>query len=572
MSEPSVPPPPVVAPALPAAPALRATAPLRVLEGFGGSQRAASLYLKPRSMEEIEAAFKAAREDGLTVAFRGAGRSYGDAALHEGGLVLDMTGLDRMLAWDPQTGIAECQPGMTIEGLWRRTIADGYWPAVVPGTMRPTLGGCLAMNVHGKNNFKVGPIGDHVLDFDLLTAQGKVLRCSREENADIFHAAIGGLGLLGAFTRVRLKLKKVETGWLRVKALAAANLGDAFTQFEANLGSADYLVGWIDGTAGGRSLGRGQLHVAQYVRADDDPDPETSFHVERQTLPSRIFGVPKSILWRLFRLFANNPGVRLLNAAKMFASYLTHGKTYLQSHVAFAFLLDYVPDWRLAYGKGGFLQYQVFLPTETAEDTLRELLEISQKRRMPTYLGVMKRHRPDAFLLSHALDGWSLAMDFKVPPGREAALTSMTSEMTDLVLAAGGRFYFAKDGVLRAEDAARYLGAEAVQTFRDLKARLDPDALLSSNLGRRIFDTAPGSRLLPTRRPPSAVPTLVSFPPKAPNGDEEMAPATEPILAPAMVTLPGTPPVPPVTRPKETTKLTPPFSSVSADDPVKHGE
>jgi decaprenylphospho-beta-D-ribofuranose 2-oxidase len=517
---------------------LRATAPLRVLDGFGGSMRAASLYLKPRSLEEVEAAFEAARADGLTVAFRGAGRSYGDAAIHEGGVVLDMTGLDRMLGWDPVSGIAECQPGLTIEGLWRRTITDGYWPAVVPGTMRPTLGGCLAANVHGKNNFKVGPIGDHVLDFDLLTTQGKTLRCSREENADVFHAAIGGLGLLGAFTRIRLKLRKVETGWLRVKALATANLADTFAQFEANLGKADYLVGWIDGTAGGRALGRGQLHVASYVRADEDPDPETSFHVERQTLPDHVLGVPKSILWRFMKPFMNNAGVRLVNGAKMLSSRLANGKTYLQSHVAFAFLLDYVPNWRLAYGPSGFLQYQVFLPKESAQATLRELLELTQKRGMPSYLAVLKRHRPDAFLLTHALDGWSLAMDLKVPPGRAAALEEMTREMTERVLAAGGRFYFAKDGVLRAEDALRYLGADTVKTFLELKSRLDPNGLLSSNLGRRIFATEPGSRLLPTRRPPSAVPTLVSFPPRAPVAGEVDDATPEPVI-PAPAKVPG---------------------------------
>jgi FAD/FMN-containing dehydrogenase len=540
--------------------ALRASAPLRVLEGFGGSQRAASLYLRPRSLEEIESAFKGALKDQLTVAFRGAGRSYGDAALHEGGLVLDMTGLDRMLAWDPVTGIAECQPGLTIEGLWRRTIADGYWPAVVPGTMRPTLGGCLAMNVHGKNNFKVGPLGDHVLDFDLLTTQGKIVHCSREENADVFHAAIGGLGLLGAFTRIRLKLKKVETGWLRVKALATANLEETFAQFEANLDAADYLVGWIDGTAGGRDLGRGQLHVASYVRADEDPDPVTSLHVERQTLPDSVLGVPKSILWRFLRLFMNNAGVRLVNGVKMLSSRLQNGKTYLQSHVAFAFLLDYVPNWRLAYGKAGFIQYQVFLPRNAAPDTLRQILALSQRRGMPSYLAVLKRHRPDAFLLTHALDGWSLAMDFKVPKGRAAALEEMTREMTELVLAAGGRFYFAKDGVLRAEDALQFLGKDTVKTFLDLKTRLDPDALLSSNLGRRIFDTKAGSQLLPARRPPSAIPTLVSFPPRAPVASDETAAPQPPIPAPAKV--------PDVTAPPATTVLTPPMAST--DDAVKH--
>ena len=174
---------------------LKASAPVRVLDGFGRAVNAASYSAAPTTTEELAALFKTARDEGLQVAFRGSGRSYGDASLNAGGLSLDMTQMNRCLSWDPQHGIIEVEPGVTIEGLWRRSLADGYWPAVVPGTMRPTMGGVLAMNVHGKNNFKVGPSGDHVLDFDLLTPAGDLIKCSREENADLFYAAIGGLGL-----------------------------------------------------------------------------------------------------------------------------------------------------------------------------------------------------------------------------------------------------------------------------------------------------------------------------------------------------------------------------------------
>src|SRR5439155_23291644 len=99
---------------------------------------------------------------------------------------------------------------------WRHALPDGWWPAVVPGTMFPTLGGCVAMNIHGKNCFKVGPLGDHVRELDLMTADGAVRTLSRALEPELFRAVIGGIGLLGAITRVVVETKRVETGRLRV--------------------------------------------------------------------------------------------------------------------------------------------------------------------------------------------------------------------------------------------------------------------------------------------------------------------------------------------------------------------
>src|SRR4029077_10163186 len=126
-------------------PTLRSSAPWRVLDGFGSATRAASRYAKPGSVDELAELLARARSEDLNVTFRGSGRSYGDASLNTGGLVIDIRGLDRMLRWDPEGGIAELEPGVTIEGLWRRTLEDGWWPAVVPGTYHPTMGGCVAM-------------------------------------------------------------------------------------------------------------------------------------------------------------------------------------------------------------------------------------------------------------------------------------------------------------------------------------------------------------------------------------------------------------------------------------------
>jgi decaprenylphospho-beta-D-ribofuranose 2-oxidase len=465
----------------------RIRAPLRVIDGFGRSVRAACRYVEPRSVEDLAFALKQANSEGLTVAFRGAGRSYGDAAINTGGMVVDATGLNRLLNWDPSTGVLEAEAGLTIEGLWRRTIEDGYWPSVVPGTMRPTLGGCVAMNIHGKNNFRVGPFGEHVLELDLLTPTGQLLTLSRSQNPELFHAVIGGLGMLGAVTRVKLKLKKVESGKLRVECISGNGLDALMDAFEQRLSHADYLVGWVDCFARGKSIGRGQVHSAHYLHDGEDPDGEASFHVERQGLPGTILGVPKSELWRVMRLFSNKPLWGLVNSLKYHSSWREHGTSYLQSHVAFAFLLDYVPNWRLAYGPGGFIQYQVFVPHVGARETLKDVLNLCHQAKMPSFLGVLKRHRPDPFLLTHALDGWSLAMDFPVTAKNKNALWALTERMTDRVLAAGGKFYFAKDSVLRKGDVERAYGRERIDQFLAIKQQLDPNGVLTSDLWSRAL-------------------------------------------------------------------------------------
>ena len=482
---------------------LRATAGWRVHDGFGRAMRAACRTVAPRSEEELAELFRLAKSEGLSVAFRGSGRSYGDAAYNSQGLVVDMRGLDGMLNWDPQSGIAEARGGLTIQGLWRRTIEDGYWPAVVPGTMFPTMAGCVSMNIHGKNNFAVGPFGEHVQEIDLLTPRGEKLRCSRTENADVFRAAVGGVGMLGAITRVKLKLKKIHSGKLRVHPLTAPNLEGMFDAFEERLPKSDYLVGWVDGFAGGKSLGRGEIHQANYLHEGEDADPKLSLHVENQGLPPKIFGFPKDKLWHLMKPWTNNLGWRLVCAAKYYASAIKPNTPYLQSHVAFAFLLDYIPNWRMAYGPEGLIQVQIFVPHATARACFADVLKMAQEHGEPTYLAVMKRHRPDEFLLTHALDGWSLAMDYRVTAKNRERIWKLAHAIHARVIAAGGKFYFAKDAVLRGEDVAASYGAEKLAQFGALKQRLDPDGLLSSDLVRRAL--------------PSVLPTASSAPPQDPN-------------------------------------------------------
>jgi FAD/FMN-containing dehydrogenase len=459
---------------------------LASIDNFGHSIRTVSYLYRPSTVEQIAELFRLAERHGLTIALRGAGKTYGDGALNAGQIVLDIRRMNRILDWNPETGVIRLEPGVTLQQIWQYTLEDGWWPPVVSGTQFPTLGGALGMNIHGKNNWKKGTIGEHVLEFEALLPTGEKVICSPTRNADLFYSLIGSAGLLGVFTSITLQLKKVHSGNVRVSAWATPTLREMLTDLDQFKADYDYIVGWVDGL---NRDGRGQIHAADYLQEGEDPHPAQTLRVEYQTLPDTFFGlVPKSMMWLGMQFFMNNPGAWLINTAKyLHARTLEHNKQYLQSLVAFNFLLDYVPNWERSYGRDGMIQYQSFLPLDTAAEAYLEMLRLCQRRGLPTYLGVTKRHRPDKFLLTHAVNGYSFAMDFKVTRGNRAELQQLTGEMNQMVLQAGGRFYFAKDSTLTPEVAARYLGDDTLRRLRALKERCDPHGLLQTDLYRRLI-------------------------------------------------------------------------------------
>jgi FAD/FMN-containing dehydrogenase len=456
------------------------------LENFGHSLRAPSYCFRPTCAEEILEVFQLAKETGLTVTARGAGKSYNDASLNGGGIVLDMSAMNQILAWDSASGLVRCEPGVTLKQLWQCVEPDGWWPPVVSGTMKTTLGGCLAANIHGKNNFQKGTIGEHVVEFTALLPTGQSIICTPKTNEDLFHAMISGWGMLGVFTSITLQMKRIHSGLIAVDAWPVPNLRQHLSDLLDHAPHYDYIVGWLDTTSGGKNLGRGQIHAARNLKEGEDPDAQKTMQLGYQHLPDRLFGVmPKSLLHYFMKPFTNDLGVRGINMAKYVASLRKH--TFRQSHAEFHFLLDYVPSWELSFGSGGLIQYQSFLPKETAEETWREMIQLSHQRGLPSYLGVTKRHRPDKFLLTHTVDGFSLAMDFKVTNRRRAELRRLLQDFDRIVLQAGGRFYFAKNSETSAEAARAFLGEETLREFKRLKQRCDPNNVLESDLYRRLF-------------------------------------------------------------------------------------
>ena len=110
----------------------------------------------------------------------GNGRSYGDSCQNNGGALLDMRGMNRMLSLDRSSGVLRCEAGALLGDILNLVVPMGWFLPVTPGTRFVTVGGSIANDVHGKNHHQAGTFGQHILRLAIRRSdQGVVLLARR---------------------------------------------------------------------------------------------------------------------------------------------------------------------------------------------------------------------------------------------------------------------------------------------------------------------------------------------------------------------------------------------------------
>lgn len=397
------------------------------LSGWGRTPVHSTRLIHP----EGEADIRAALAQGPLIA-RGNGRAYGDSAV--GQQTLDMRRLDHVLAFDPATGQLVAEAGLLLADIIACFLPQGWFPAVTPGTRFVTLGGMIAADVHGKNHHRDGGMR-HVTDWiDLMDQDGTVRRCSRQENPELFEWTIGGMGLTGVILRAAIRLRPVETGWIRQTTRPAANLQAALAALEAD-SHATYSVAWIDCLATGDAMGRSLVMTGEHAALSELGG--------RPTLPParRKRAVPVDLPG--FAL--NRYSVRAFNALYWAAGQRQQGSR-LVDWDSYFYPLDAILGWNRIYGRRGFLQFQCVLPDASAHAGMAALLRAISASGQGSFLAVLKRMGAAGGGLSFPMPGHTLALDFPATPRAQALFDRLEA----ITLDHGGRFYLAKDARLSA--------------------------------------------------------------------------------------------------------------------------
>ena len=394
----------------------------------------------------------------------GRGRSYGDACLNNGGTLLDTAALDRILGFDPETGIVRCEGGVTLAQLLALAVPKGWFLPVTPGTKFVTVGGAIANDVHGKNHHRDGTFGRFVPRFELWRSDGSKPVCSPGEHADLYRATIAGLGLTGLIRWADVQLLPVQSDEIAMQRTRFGSLDEFFAINAWANARSRYTVAWIDTTATGPGLGRGL-----YLEGDHAPG---YLPAEGAVSEPRLRAPRDAPAWALNRL-----SVRAFNAL-YWRQQLRPVVRKRVHYEPFFYPLDAVGDWNRIYGRRGFFQYQFVVPHEDGHGAIRELLDRIATSGEASFLAVLKTFGDleSPGLLSFPMPGVTLALDF---PNRGERTRRLFRALDALVREAGGRLYPAKDACMTAADFQRFYPAWEV-----FQEHVDP--AFSSSFWRRV--------------------------------------------------------------------------------------
>lgn len=391
----------------------------------------------------------------------GNGRSYGDVCLNNDATLLDCRGLDRFIAFDREQGLLRCEAGVLLDEILRLIVPGGWFLPVTPGTRFVSVGGAIANDVHGKNHHRVGSFGCHVTAFELLRSDGSRLHCSATSNPELYAATIGGLGLTGLITWAEIRLSRIPGPWLSVQTSRFGHLDEFFAEVQQANTRHDYTVAWIDCLAPAHQRGRGLLSSANFA---ENPDHRPTAGRRQLRVP---FVAPMPLL--------GGPGLKLFNRLYYHRPVRRHQISHYQP---FFYPLDGIGDWNRLYGRRGFLQHQSVVP-ENANQAVSEMLETISASGSGSFLAVLKTFgsQTSPGLLSFPRPGTTLALDF---PFRGEPTLALLARLDQIVLAAGGAVYPAKDARMSGASFRRFFPA-----WERFSTSIDPG--FSSSFWRRVM-------------------------------------------------------------------------------------
>ena len=437
----------------------------RLLTGWGRTAPTAATVVPIRHADDVGVVLRAATGRGLIA--RGLASSYGDPAQNAGGTVLDMLAADRIIELDRVAGVLTVDAGASFDRVMRALLPNGWFLPVTPGTRRVTIGGALAADVHGKNHHADGSIGRHVRSLRLVLADGSVRDIGPDNDAELFWATLGGMGLTGVIVRATISLLPVESAFMTVTTRRGRDL-DAVLEAIGDADHHRYSVAWIDCGRGGRGI------VTSGEHAPLDALPRRQRATARRFRPKVRAAVPVELPLGV---------VNALTASAFNQAWYAKAPRLRVDEIlplaGFFHPLDAVASWNRLYGPHGFLQYQCVVPDT---EVLRTVLNDLSDGRIPTALAVLKRFGPgNPGPLSFPRPGWTLALDI---PAGVPELAEVLDRIDERVAACGGAVYLAKDS--RLQPRLMSVMYPRLDDWTAVRDRVDPARLFRSDLSRRL--------------------------------------------------------------------------------------
>jgi FAD/FMN-containing dehydrogenase len=418
--------------------------------------------IHPTNEDQIRDAVLRAVTNGVKVTIAGKRHSMGGQTLYQDAIALDMLQFNKIGPLDDANKILTVQSGATWSDIQRFLNPHGLAVLTMQGPNVFTVGGSMSVNAHGWD-MRHGPVAASIEWFRIVLADGSIRRCSREDNAELFHLVLGGYGLFGVILDVGLR---VTDNSAYVASVAEMDFSQLPSYLEGQLRtSQDVELGEADLSIAPESLLRETLAIIYTKQAGGTgrTDPlQDEQHIFRDRYffdLSRQYNWGKSVRWALQK--------RL--------EYPALGAVRTRNNIFRA------PIERIQHysPKDTDILQEYFVPPQNFVAFINGLREILEKRHVNLLNATVRYIEPshDAFLDYAGQQSLAVVLYMNVKTSVSGRLTaSETSrEIIDLALQENGTFYLPY--VLDYDRSQLTRAYPMANAFFAAKRRYDPSAV-----------------------------------------------------------------------------------------------
>jgi len=424
--------------------------------------------LVPRTRAELAEIVRSASQKGLPISLSGCRHSMGGQQFATDSICIDTRSLDRVISFNQERGLIEAEAGIQWPQLIRTYLeaqrdSAKQWGIAQKQTGADTftLGGSLSSNVHGRG-LTMKPLISNIESFTLTNATGKSIRCSRDENQELFRVAIGGYGLFGLVSSVTLQLVPRQKLRRVVEIIRASDLPKRFEQRIAQR----FLYGDFQFSVDEKSPDFLQRGVFSCYQPIDEREPIVA---EKKLRDNDWLD--------LLRLaYADRE-----KAFKRYSDYYlsTNGRTYWSDTSQLsAYLPNYAQKLREQIGgeESSLIITEIYVPRTDLSDFLAQAAELLRSNHTIAIYGTVRLiEKDDESFLAWAKESYACIifnlLTLHTPGGIEASARSFRG-LIDLAIARGGSYYLTYHKFAKPEQLIACY--PQFKQFLNLKRKYDP--------------------------------------------------------------------------------------------------
>ena len=392
-----------------------------MISGWGNFKNYNSKKFNPKNLKELKKLIKNPKYQNFIG--RGNGRSYGDSSLNTN--IISLKNLKKNIKIDIKNKIVECSSNVILKELNEKLLNKNLFLCVTPGTQYITIGGAVASDIHGKNHHNDGSFSDHVLECEILLANGKIKKCSKKKNSKLFYSTCGGMGLTGIILSAKFKVQNIKSNSIIESSIKTSSLKETMEIFNKK-SDHKYIVAWLDMSAKYNHIGRGVVYFADHGK-----------------IKLKEFNQKIKLNFNFPNFFLNSLIFKILNTLFYFKNKKTSKKVLHLNK--FFYTLDNILFWNRFYGKKGFVQIQILIKPKNASNNIKKIINFFQSQGQYSFITTLKKMGYSSkCYLGFSEPGYTLTFD--IPNNKK--LESFYKNLEIKLLKIKAKTYLTKDSLM----------------------------------------------------------------------------------------------------------------------------